>query len=295
MNGSRMSICHDVAHPLVDSAQRLSALDARTALDTETPDADGWMMLSALARRPVIDAILTELPASRRGMRNVAAAQFAASLACCVVRPLMAMLHLDNRVPALRPVAVSVLERDGRFHGLALQPAEVYALPDDPAGPHPALRPVSGPDKLDQLASESIHAALAPVLYTVRLEGRYGLPRLWGAVLDMVGATSLLVARIAGLDQQRAWDRAERLCALVRQLAEQPNADQPRPFAVRWSGGEAVYTVKGTCCLQYREHGLRPREHTDSSAYCKTCPFLCEQQRQQQCRAQAERDMAYER
>jgi hypothetical protein len=57
---------------------------------------------------------------------------------------------------------------------------------------------------------------------------------------------------------------------------------RPQPFSVPWSGGEAVFTVKGTCCLRYREHGLRPSDHArDRTAFCHTCPFVDECERRQ--------------
>ncbi len=282
-------------HPLLGSALRLSQLDARTGFRAPAPHLDGWHLLTEVAGSPMVTACLDELPGTRTGMRNVAAAQLAASLACCLVRPLMAMLHIDHRVPALRPESTHVLQRDGRFHALALDACDIYALPGDPATGHPALHTVTGHDDLDALVARQIHAVLAPVLHTIRAEGRYGLPRLWGAVLDMIGATSLLVARIGGLDQCQVWHRAKHLCALVQELADQPRACHPRPFAVNWSGGEALYTVKGTCCLQYREYGLRAGEGQDGDSYCKTCPFVTEGKRQSQCSNQLEHDMAHAR
>lgn len=278
-------------HPLIASARRLSELDSRTRLAMSGFHGADWFTLSEAGRRSVVEAWLDELPATGCGMRNVAAAQLAAGLACCVVRPLMALLHREGRMPNLRPGEVHIRWSGREFDHLALTPGEVYALPNDPEIEHPSMLVVSTMDELVERAAEILHRVLSPVLHTIRLEGRYGLPLLWGAVLDMIGATSLLVARISRLDQQLVWQQAKQLCALVQERADQPLACHPQPFPVEWSGGAALYTVKGTCCLQYREHGPCKGDRESGSVYCKTCPFLREEARKSECSRQLERDM----
>lgn len=291
------TVTESATHPLVSSASTLAGLDTRVRLGTDVPVGPTWTSLAEAASPELIRGHLDVLGGHRRGMRTVAAAQFDASLACTVVRPLMALLHTEHRVPVLRPEHTYVRAPDGgRFDALALRPGLLTALPSDPAAGHPAVRAVSDMDDLVACAADTIDTALTPVLRTVRIEGRYGLPQLWGAVLDMIGATSLLTARIAGIDQQRAWAHAQRLCQLVQERVEQERACHPRPFSVTWSGGEALYTVKGTCCLRYREHGLRAGDPTpddaEDTAYCKTCPFLRDDTRRLQCRDQMEREAA---
>lgn len=282
-------------HPLLETAGRLARLDTRVRFDTEAPAAGGWVSLADAATPENVRAHLDALGADRRGMRSVAAAQLVAGLACTVVRPLMAMLHVQRRVPALPPEYSYVRAPDGgRFEQLALLGQTLATLPDDPCRDHPAVRTVPGTDELLTEAATAIDAALTPVLRTIRVQGRYGLPQQWGAVFDMIGATSLLSARMAGLDQQRTWRHAQRLCALVRERVEASRACLPRPFPVAWSGGDALYTVKGTCCLRYREHGIRAGEpapdDAGGTAYCKTCPFLCDETRRTECREQMERE-----
>lgn len=280
------------AHPLVGTARRMCATDLRLAFTTvPSSQSDGWVSLRAAASGPVIRSWLDELPASAKGMRNVAGARVGLSFACLLVRPLMAVLHLEQRVPVLSPDTVFLRRQDGQFVQLAVQPTEMYALGDDPDAGHPATHQVPDMARLIEPMGEQLYTALAPVLSAVRAEGRYGLTNLWGGVLDMIGATSLLSARIGRLPQDLVWRRAEQLCDLVGARTEQRRVRYPTPFEVSYSGGDALFTVKGTCCLQYREHGLRAGEDDDSGkAYCKTCPFLREDTRLRRCANTVERD-----
>lgn len=282
-------------HPLVASAARLAGLDARVRFETSVPAGDGWVTLTEAARAENVRARLDALGGWRRGMRGVAAAQLAASLACCVVRPVMALLFVEHRVPDLDGDTTLVQAVDGgRFERLVVLPGTVTALPADPTAGRAEVRTVAGQGELLEVAADLVEGTLSPALRTIRGEGRYGMSQLWGAVLDMIGATSLLTARIGGLDQQQVWSEAQRLCGMVQARAEQPTASNPRPFPVTFSGGEALYTVKGTCCLRYREHGLRageaPADGSTDTAYCKTCPFLRDDARLTRCSEQMERE-----
>ncbi|MGH3622478.1 MAG: hypothetical protein ACRDQ5_11910 [Sciscionella sp.] len=280
------------AHPLLGTAARLSAMDERIRFSARTPAEAGWVSLSAASARETVAGWLDELPTSGTGMRNVAGARVGLSLACCIVRPLMATLHIEQRVPVLTPDSVFVRRARSQFVEFAVAPTEVYALARDPEIGHPALHTVPDVPQLLEQSAHSLYWTLAPVLNAVRAEGRYGLRHLWGGVLDMIGATSLLAARLGGLPQQLVWRRAEQLCELVYSRSEQPKVRYPTPFAVNYAGGDALFTVKGTCCLQYREPGLRAGEQDEhGTAYCETCPFLREDTRLRRCASTAERDV----
>lgn len=280
------------AHPLLGTANRLSALDSRLAFRAERPEQYGdWVSLREAAEPSVVRSWLDELPVSGNGMRNVAGARIGLSLACLVVRPLMATLHLEHRMPALPLDAVHLRREHGSFVELAVLPDTLYTLPADPDSGHPDTRGAQDFSHLLAIAAEQLMGALAPVLGTIRAEGRYGMRNLWGGVLDMIGATSLLSARIGRLPQQLVWRRVESLCDLVQAHSEQRAVRYPKPFEVSAPGGDMLFTVKGTCCLRYREHGLRAGEQADSAAYCKTCPFLREDTRQQRCASSVERDL----
>lgn len=276
------------AHPLPSIARELAEFDTRLRFFTGAPPGDDWLTLDALPDRELIGRLLDQSPATGMRLRNVAAAQLGASLACTVVRPMMAMLHLYDTVPVITP-AGAYLHRSGyRFHDLSLVPAELVTLSEHD---HPAWRRVDDWDELARHAADTLVTLFAPVLRTLRVEGRFGLGQLWGSVLDMIGATSLLVARLGKLDQQLVWSRAVRLCELVSDLIETPKVRRPTPFAVPWRGADAMFTVKGTCCLQYREYGLRAGESDhEGKAYCKTCPFITDESRAQLCASQLERD-----
>jgi hypothetical protein len=280
------------AHPLVGTADRMSATDPRLDFATITSnEQDGWVSLREAASHKVVRDWLDELPMSSQGMRNVAGARVGLSFACLLVRPLMAVLHMENRVPVLTPDTVLLRRAAGQFVQMAVLPTEMYALPTDPDIEHPRVHRVHDVSRLTERMADELYGALAPVLSTVRAEGRYGLSNLWGGVLDMIGATSLLSARIGRLPQEMVWQRAEQLCDLINERSEQRRVRYPRPFEVSYSGGDALFTVKGTCCLQYREHGLRAGEQDDAgTAYCKTCPFLREDTRLRRCASTVERD-----
>lgn len=280
------------AHPLLGTAARLSAMDDRIRFSARMPKGDGWVSLGDASARETVAGWLDELPTSGSGMRNVAGARVGLSFACCVVRPLMATLHLEHRVPMLALDSTFIRRAHRQFVEFAVVPTEVYALDGDREIDHPALHPVPDIAQLIEHSARSLYWTLAPVLGAVRAEGRYGLPHLWGGVLDMIGATSLLAARLGGLPQQEVWRRAEQLCSLVYSYSEQRKVRYPTPFAVNYSGGDALFTVKGTCCLQYREHGLRAGEQDEQgTAYCKTCPFLAEDTRVRRCVRTVERDV----
>ncbi len=268
---------------MIEMGRRLDERGPRFGFVSPVPAGAGWHSLSEAATAGLLADWLDECPASRAGMRNVAAAGTSLKLANCVLRPLMATLHLEHRVPDLTAADVFVQRRHvGR---LALRPVLLLGLPGDPEIGRPELRTA----ELVGAAAERIHAVFSPVLQGIRAEGRYGLRGLWGGVLDMIGAASLVVARGAGLPQAQVWSTTERLLDEVARRTSLPTR-RPQPFSVRYSGGEAMFTVKGTCCLRYREHGLRAGECADNeTAYCHTCPFADEGLRRRHYAEQMER------
>lgn len=271
------SISTSPRHPLAATAGELERFGHRIGFRYGEPADIGWTGLAELGQPATIDRWLDEQPASHRGLRNVAAASIGLKLTCCVVRPLMASLHVTHRLPRLTPADVRVrrLSHD-RFDELALSPVPVYVTVEDALAPDPGAIVVASSDELLEQAAATIYSLLSPTMDALRSRGRYGLRGLWGGVQDMIGATSLLVARRADLPQWAVWRSVERL---LDHLGEQVSAARirPQPFTVPWSGGEAMYTVKGTCCLRYREHGLRPADQSDrSDAFCHTCPFVDE-------------------
>jgi hypothetical protein len=233
-------------------AARLDARGPRFGFVCPPPADPGWRRLADVDAT-LIGRWLDELPAAQAGMRNVAAAGTALRLANCVVRPLMATLHLERQFPDLTSADVYVERLPGGFGRLALRPTAL--LPGQP-----------------EVAAERLYGLFLPVLRAIRVDGKYGLRGLWGGVLDMIGAASLLVARTVGLPQQEVWATTERVLDAIAKHAH--CKVRPQPFTVCYSGGEALFTVKSTCCLRYREHGLRAGEQSDNNdAYCHTCPF----------------------
>ncbi|HVX46047.1 MAG TPA: hypothetical protein VHC49_19310 [Mycobacteriales bacterium] len=258
-------------HPTAVLARKVAESPAGMHFRVGRPQEPNWFALAEIAQRPLLDQWLDQLPAARAGLRNVAAANIALKLTMCLARPLMVALHAERRFPALTGADVFVhRQSDGRFDELALAETSVWAV-----RPEPGEVPV-GAAELIAIAADCIFGVLGPVLEALRSSGRYGLKGLWGGTQDMLGATSLLVARRADLPQWIVWRDVE---ALLDQLSERVSHAKvrPQPFSVPCSRGEAVFTVKGTCCLRYREQGLRPSDHARAaSAFCHTCPFVDE-------------------
>lgn len=252
-------------------AARLDARGPRFGFACPPPPGPGWHRLADVDAK-LVGRWLNELPATQAGLRNVAAAGTALRLANCIVRPLMAMLHIERQFPDITPADAYVQRIDGGFGRLALRPI-------------PLLR------GQPEVVAERLYGLFLPVLQAIRADGKYGMRGLWGGLLDMIGAASLLVARTAGLPQHDVWAVTERVLDAIAGRAQCPG--RPQPFTVCYSGGEALFTVKSTCCLRYREHGLRAGEQADSNeAYCHTCPFADDGLRRRHYAEQMERKLA---
>jgi hypothetical protein len=145
-----------------------------------------------------------------------------------------------------------------------------------------ACRLVAGDPRAEQLGVavvdgvDALHRALADVLletgrrwfHAVRRRAPFGRRGMWGQLADDVHATALWTARVAGSDPRATWDEAQTIVELV--AAEAPDLKvRPRPFPVTWSGGEALWQAKGTCCLWYT---ACPEQERDAS-YCTSCPL----------------------
>jgi hypothetical protein len=277
------------AHPLRDTARRLTEFDRRTAFGFGAPDAAApgcgrWLSVAELAEAGNVTAWLARMPADRQGMRNVATARLGAGVACAVVRPMMAALHLESRVPMLAPEKVWLARSGPEIVGTRIAPEKTLVLPQDPEVDDPRLMPAGGLDELLVRESASLATTFAPLVTALRGQGRFGTEKLWGCVLDMVGATSMLVARLAGLDQPEIWRRAARLNELLAAATEGGKVPRPTPFPVPAPRGDELFTTKGTCCLQFREYGARIRDDPSNAvAFCKTCPLLAPDTRQRNC------------
>lgn len=263
-------------HPTAALARRVAGSPAGMHFRLGRPHEPGWFSLAEIAQRPLLDEWLDQLPAGRAGLRNVAAANIALKLTMCVARPLMVALHGERRFPVLTGADVFVRRlADGRFDELALAETPVCAVRPDPGEVAVPAR------ELITVAADGFFGVLGPVLEALRSSGRYGLKGLWGGTQDMLGATSLLVARRSDLPQWIVWRDVEALLDTLSERVSHAKA-RPQPFSVPCSRGEALFTVKGTCCLRYREYGLRPSDHArDASAFCHTCPFVDEGTRRQ--------------
>jgi len=103
----------------------------------------------------------------------------------------------------------------------------------------------------------------------VRRRASYGRYGMWGQVADDLCGTALRAARRADLDGEAAWDEAQAVLDLVAAQVPELRA-RPRLFPVTWRGGEALFSVKGTCCLWYK---TRKAPDLGGEGYCGSCPL----------------------
>jgi hypothetical protein len=92
---------------------------------------------------------------------------------------------------------------------------------------------------------------------------------MWGQAADDLAGTALGIARAGGLEPQAAWDEAGAVVDLLAAAVPELKV-RPRPFPVRWSGGEAMFQVRGTCCLWYKTESGRS---AGREGYCSSCPL----------------------
>ncbi|WP_163508488.1 hypothetical protein [Fodinicola acaciae] len=254
---------------LGDAADRLSRLDPRLAFRAGQPSGAGWIPLAEAADPRVLERWI----GARARAANVATARVALHLAARVVRPLMALLHLENCLPVATAERFFVHRDGASFDALAID-ADAY-------------EPARLPRVADQLCQ-----VFTPIYQGLRRSGRYGLGPMWGGLLDMVGATSMLVARIGDVSRSDTWHQVETLNGLIEERIRPVRPKRPRCVPVALSAGQhEPFTVKGTCCLKYRETGLRVGQLTDTTAYCKTCPHIPDGVRQDRCRPGIVRDL----
>lgn len=249
---------------------RLGRLDQYLAAEVGRPRGDGWYVLDAVVADGHLDTWFDELLAANRGRRDVAGSYLGSSLAGPVVTVTMSALVLERRVPDLGSGLWLHRHPDGWFDQVSLASAGLFVVADDGDAGHPASVVLDGLDALYDRCAEVLVEALSPPLWGVRQRASYGLRGLWGAVADRMCASAVKAARLVGSDGWSAWREAQ---AVLDQVAARQDhlRTRPSPLPVRWSGGEELFQVKGTCCLYYKTHDGELDACGDS--YCTTCPF----------------------
>ncbi|WP_026875899.1 hypothetical protein [Jiangella gansuensis] len=247
--------------------------DAPAGRPAEPATVDGgWTRLAeAVADPGVVVHWLDRLTHATSGHRNLAASYLVLRLTGCVATPLIAAYLLERRGLPLDPSTAYVHAAQDQFDVLAITAGQI----DDDVSPGDV--------------AERLHAVLAPVIETVARNARYGVRSMWSSVADRLGGPTVLAANLGGLDPADAWRRTQEITDRLTDLGA-PVRRRPRLIEVPWSGGVAVTSVKGTCCLKYVEDDLRPRDAAHQpAAFCGGCPYVDDDVRLAKRRAALER------
>lgn len=253
--------------PLAETLRRLDAHDvARTIVGR--PREERWLGLVALLESGP-DEALQHVRSGQPTPDCVGGAAVAAVLVEALVgtarppllveRPLpdVARANLSVRWHEAKPWIARVAVHRPRGHVLAAGAGH----PDAVAVP--TVRDLHG-----QLVSVVVDA-VTPWFGAIRARAPFDRRGMWRQVADAVCSTALRTARAVALDHQPAWDEGQAIVDLVAESVPELRA-RPRLVPVRWRGGDALWHVKGTCCLRYTAF-----DDPDpcGEGYCVTCPL----------------------
>ncbi len=253
--------------PLKETSIRLTRIYQRFGFEVGIPVGDAWISISDACSPEEVIPWLDQLTHTTGGRRDVAASYLGMWFAGVVARPLTALYLHELRAPAshLSHAAIRRLP-DGRIDRLALPNSAMFALANDPGARHSDTRVVTNRNALADLVADNLFVLLDPFMIAIRANASYGRRGLWGSVADMIGGGSLQLARHTGMDQWTAWAEAWDLIERLAIRGASVN-NRPRPLPIQWSGGETLFTVKGTCCLRYKDRGC------SNATYCSSCPL----------------------
>lgn len=224
---------------------------------TAPPDgADWWAWDAAVGQA---STWLPELVV-REGDRRAAGAYLAGWLARAPMQAIGLPAVLDGTAPELAADRLFLHRHPaGWFDEHAVQPVQVLEGDGDDvlgfAGTHVG--------RLTEPAVAEICARL-PV----------GPVAVWGGIADALAAYALLVARDRGRSGPETWRRVEVVLDAMQEVVPALR-HRPRLLTVPWTGGEAHYPVRATCCLWYRTDAASCSDET----YCTTCPLRSEEDR----------------
>ena len=255
--------------PVAATFARLRQLDEHLDAEVGPPEGAGWYSLDTMVSGGDLGSWLEQLARDHDGQRDVAGAYLGSGLAGAVVTVPVSALTAERRVPHLG-AGLWLHRHDERwFDRVSYSSVEVDVLADDPEAEHPDAVVVADQATLAERFAQSLVETLTPLIEAVRRRTPYGLRGLWGAVADEVTGAALRVARQTRTDGWAAWTLSQ--AVLDHVAASQTHLRRPTPFPVSWAGGEALFQVKGTCCLYYKTCD-GPLD-ADGDSYCTTCPF----------------------
>lgn len=258
--------------PLADTARRLDAVSPALAFRTAEPLGPGWTPLTGI-RDVDVRAWLDRFTAHASGHRVVAASYLILRLTGRIASPAVAAALLTDRGLPMGDDAAVHLDGD-QFDLLALPSGDVEVLPGDALAGRPGTVVIDDRAVLADRVAGRLFTVLAPVIEAVSRHARYSTRTMWSAVADRLAGPAVVAANAGGLAPQESW---QRVWTIMDRLVTHGAAIRRRPRAldVTWSGGISAGTVKGTCCLKYIEHDLRPRDAADQpQAYCGGCPYV---------------------
>jgi hypothetical protein len=261
--------------PLAGTFERLRRFDdlcrAEIGVPSDETEHDrGWLPLGTITAHGLDELFAA---AQRGGPRrpDYLGATVAAALVDVLVSTALPALLLERRLPEVAPANLTVRLHDDElwFHRVALVEPRCWALPDDPEAGDATVRTVANLDQLHVAFADVVVAAARGWFDAVRARAPFGRRGMWGQLADDVSATALWTARAAGLDQHETWDEGQAVIDVIAAAVPDLRV-RPRRFPVRWSGGESLWHVKGTCCLWYTT-----AEDPDpcGDGYCTTCPL----------------------
>ncbi|MDP9403428.1 MAG: hypothetical protein M3P85_08850 [Actinomycetota bacterium] len=235
------------------------------------PAGEGWLGLDAVVETGLERLFEAARSATTTRRPDYVGASVAAALADALVGTAVPALLVERRLPHTAPRNVSVLLPDSElwFERVAVHRPHGYVLAADPAADHPEVTPVATLHDLHRQLASLIVEAVSPWFAAIRERAPFGRRGMWGQLADHLCGTALWTARVAKLDQRRAWDEAQAVLDLIAESVPELRV-RPRLFPVRWRGGETLCQVKGTCCLWYTTFD-QPDIRGDG--YCVTCPL----------------------
>lgn len=258
--------------PVADALDQVVARTgvAYVTVEIGRPTGEGWLRIDT-PEDHALEQLATDARREGADARDYVGATIAARVGEAAITAAWPALLLTRRLPDLRrfPLTVHPHHPEGWFDRIAIGGDHCFVLPDDPAADHPDSTVVDDVSALHARFVEDLVAYVRPWFAAVRARAPFGLRGMWGQLADDISGTALATARTAGLDAEAAWTEGgtviDRLAAAVPELKV-----RPRPFPVHWSGGEAMFQVRGTCCLWYKTVSGR---NAGADGYCSSCPL----------------------
>lgn len=273
--------------PLAATAEHLNALSPYIRYGAEPPTGEGWYPLARVAEGDLVPGWHQEL-SRRTGDARVAGAHLSAWLIAAALDVWLMPVVVASRLPLAGPDRAFIHRGpEGWFDAVAVDGREAAVLPGDPAAGAPGTRVLASRDELLDAFAERL-LALEPVLRAAAAGCRRTEASAWSELADRLAARSLWLARLAGRDRAETWADA---AAVMDRLAAGSGRlrTRPRPFIVRYSGGEEWFAVASVCCLHYR---IVPGADPDGTGYCATCPLRTDAGRERELRERLEAEAA---